>query len=1171
MLRLKRFPVIIFFWMMLIQSPAIAQIRFEENLGQWNTEILFKADIPNGRMYVMKDGLYFDLFTMPHHLDTLAGRDPEERRAFRLKFINSSPDVQISQDGCGSDYSNYYLGNNPAKWKSHVRNFTAISIRNLYPGIDFLLEGGDHLKTEYHIHPGANPNQIQLLVEGSASPVLIDSMLHFQNPLNTLMELKPFAYQVIGQNDTTQVSCSYQLKKNKIRYSVESFDKNATLVIDPYLVFSTYSGSLSDNWGFTACFDDASNAFSGGITSGAYFPYTSGAFDTSYNATSNWDIALIKYDSLGINRLWATYLGGDLSEMPHSMIADANDNLIVFGTTGSPNFPVPSTGYDPTFNGGTALNYLNIHFNEGIDMFLFKLSSDGTSMLGATFIGGSQNDGINYRDTYSPFDYVGNGALYYNYGDGARGEVIVDASGKIYIGSCTFSDNYPVSNSFQNASNGLQEGVLSCFSSNLTAMLWSSYLGGTGDEAIYSLDIDPSGAILFAGGSASPDLPVTDSVFTSSNLGGTADGFIGKIDPSGSSLLNLLRYGSVNYDQIYFVKTDASGSIYFTGQTCAPGATLIANASYNNPNSGQFIAKISSDFKTLDWSTVFGLGDGNPDIALTAFAVDLNDRIYLCGWGREGLLNSATSWANFQGIKDMDVTPGAFQTYSDGQDFYLMILSDDGNCLKYATFFGEYHYSGCTASGRDHVDGGTSRFDKRGYIYQSVCASCGGCDHFPVHPAGLAWSEQNNSSNCNNAVFKFELESAAYLPTRYLCNHQPVQLGPAAISSTATYTWKPASLVSNSSLPNPFTSGILTDTTLTLFILDGACLDSVFQRVIPENVSYLLPDSLSGCESDTFSLDAAPIEGSGDILWSLNPDFSQPFGLNQSQTSLSLTNSATVYFLADAGHCSYEDSIYLFINNLATGLEDTAHICLGDTIAVELIDYPNQELHYDWTPDSVIISGEGSTSASLLISSSQWVYIDVTNDNCFNRDSIWIDISYLSQFDDELIDNETDTIYETQQVQIQAQNLYQMQYFWQPAGSLSDSSAVNVMASPLLSTTYNLIVKDEFGCFQEDSIRIIVLDVLCDESHIYVPNGFSPNNDQKNDVLYVRTEMSNSIHFAIYSRLGEKVFETKDPSKGWDGTFHGKQLEPAVFVYYLQVSCWDGSVYESKGNITLIR
>ncbi len=1315
-----------------ILYPLRAQIHFTENTGQWDEAVLFRADIPGGRLYLESSALVFVLNEPIEHLPANGKSDSVFRsQHFRMQFIGVELDsMHVHGHRTIPGYSNFFIGNDPERWQSEVLSYEVVHFQHLYPGIDFYIFGGPVLKTEFHVESGADPSRIQYEIQGLVQPILRDGDLWIQSAINDLIESDPVAFQKQGK-DSLSVSCHFQLTGRIVSYQLGPFDKGHDLVIDPYLVFSTYSGSTADNWGFTASFDSEGNAFSGGIVAGDGYPVSAGAFDINFQSGGNWDIGIIKYDSIGQNRIWATYIGGSDCEMPHSLIADSEDNLLILGTTGSSDFPTLFNAYDGSFNGGTPVNYLNINFQNGTDIFVFKLSANGSSMLGGTYIGGSMNDGLNYRSSYAPFNYTGMGGLYYNYGDGARGEIMVDENNQVYVGSTSFSDNFPVSNAFQPLSNGMQEGVVFSLTANLSQLLWSSYIGGSDDDAVYSIDVDAQGNIFFAGGSSSSDLLVTDALFPSSQLGGTSDGFLGKIQAGGQNLLHLSTYGSTEYDQIYFVKVDDAGGIFITGQTEAPGNTLIYNAAYNQPNSGQFIAKILPDFSAFEWSTVFGLGDGDPDIALTAFAVDLFDKIYLSGWGRLGLTNTSSSWAGFQGIKDLEVTPGAYQTESDGQDFYLMILSDDGNCLKYATFFGEQHYASCGSSGRDHVDGGTSRFDKRGYIYQSVCSSCGGCQEFPTYPAGQVWSETNNSSNCNNALFKFEMESVPYLPDVHLCEGESAQVGPATADSSTVYSWSPATLVSNPTTPNPWLQNITSDTLLTLFLIKGPCVDSVLQRVyfheinhqinlsdttfqcdydsvwlqvtpspmvettwlswspvydsliafpdtqawlspdhpswfyvlsfdaycqaedsfyfdvplfsagleselnpcnldsiqlgpenlisgvnyswepahllsnaevanpwveidgqqefqlamenqscfdtlyqtlIPHYLSYLLPDSVHACDYDTLWVEATPIEGTAWVEWYGNAALSQLLASDTLAISQMPAQAQYYYFQAENSYCLVEDSVYINRIAVSVDLPEQLFLCAGDTLMVNFLDpFSSSDLQIHWIPESMILSGQGTIEPLVWIQTPGYLYLETSEAFCYAKDSIRIEFSDWSLSTQEMIEKPEDSLYRNQVIWIEPMLPPNLSVSWYPQDYLEMNDLSAIQISPQDHQWYFISGTDAWGCVRNDSIFIWVLEVLCDEDHVFVPSAFSPNGDKRNDVLFVRTAMSDDLYFAVYNRWGEKVFETTDSSIGWDGTFKGELQPPGVFVYHLISRCWDGTRFEKKGNVTLLR
>ena len=368
------------------------------------------------------------------------------------------------------------------------------------------------------------------------------------------------------------------------------------------MIFSTYSGSDIDNWGFTATYDNDNNVYSGGIAFGVGYPVTTGAYQTKFGGgvATNYtaygeDVAIIKYDPTGTKRLYATYLGGKGSEMPHSMIVNQFNELLIFGTTGSDNFPVSADAYSKTFKGGTEVTYdFSIDFKNGSDIFVSKLSADGTQLLASTYVGGSENDGLNFRPSDVYYMMEGNDSLFYNYGDDARGEIITDNLNNVYIGSCTFSSDFPVTcNSFQPQSGGLEEGVVFKLDYNLSNLVWSSYIGGSGDDAIYSIDVDKNYNLYVAGGTNSANFPTTSNALHKNYLGGTADAFVAHISEDGTKLLGSTFYGSTEYDQAYFVRTDKHNNPYLAGQTMAHGSDLIYHTKYNRPNSGQFIAKLS--------------------------------------------------------------------------------------------------------------------------------------------------------------------------------------------------------------------------------------------------------------------------------------------------------------------------------------------------------------------------------------------------------------------------------------------------------------------------------------------------------------------------------------------------------------------------------------------------
>lgn len=772
----KRYTIIILAAFMLLANNAIlahnhrdtlgtgSRIHFVQNLGQWNSNVLFSSQMRNSALFVEQQ-----CFTI-----VVRGEAPKEApfhhsrghklHAYRINFAGSSPNATISGDGIGTSFDNYYIGNNPEKWKSHVPNYSNVTYSNIYPNINLHVYSAEHaLKYDFEVLPGANPNDIALHYNGDVKLRIVHEDLIVNTSVGEILEVKPYVYQEIDGHQK-EILSGFRLQHDTIHFEIGDYDTTKPLIIDPTLYFSTYTGSQADNWGTTAAYDSYKNTYTAGLVFGIGYPTSLGAYDDSYNG--NADIGIFKFDETGTQRIYATYIGGSQADMPHSMYVNSFDELIIFGTTGSEDFPTSENAFQRTFKGGPELAYLcfynseyyrDIYYPNGSDIFVSRLSADGSQLQASTFVGGTNNDGLNYRTHYnnSPASIMqGNDSLYYNYGDGARGELITDDLNNIYVGSTTFSIDFPVTaNALQYNQGGQQDGVVFKLDYNMQNLLWSTYLGGNGDDAVYAIDTDNEYNLLVCGGTNSTDMHTTNDAFQTSYGGGSADGFIAKIAYNGDQIMAFTYFGSDAYDQCYFVRSGKHNDVFIYGQTRASGNTMIYNANYSTPNSGMLLARFSPNLDTRIWSTVFGTPNGSPNLSPSAFTADICNRVYAAGWGRDFVGYNNVQW-NTAGTWNMATTANAYQPTTDGQDFYLLCLNDDASALNYATFFGELHNND-SDGGTDHVDGGTSRFDRLATLYQSVCASCGSHDEFPTTPG--AWSNSNPSNNCNNALFRFNV------------------------------------------------------------------------------------------------------------------------------------------------------------------------------------------------------------------------------------------------------------------------------------------------------------------------------------------------------------------------------------------------------------------------------
>jgi gliding motility-associated-like protein len=401
----------------------------------------------------------------------------------------------------------------------------------------------------------------------------------------------------------------------------------------------------------------------------------------------------------------------------------SNNELIVFGVTSSPDFPITQGAAISTFSGGPQITPNGHIFSNGSDLFITRFNAQGSALIGSTYFNSpNQSSSVN----------EGLSGINLNYGDAFRGEVNLTNNGDIIVAS--------------SVSNATEDALLVRLSPNLNQIRWFSTLQGNNADAAYAVRVDANDKIFITGGTRSNNLPTTPGVVQGNLLGGL-DGFIARY--SGSGILEACTYlGTPSNDQAFCLDIDKFGSVYIFGQS--RGSWPVVNAGWSTPAGSQFIHKLSPDLKTTLMSTKFGNGN-QINIVPTALEVDDCLNILLSGWG-----GTANDRFGYQGGSTfgLPITANAIKSQTDGSDFYFLVLTKNASALNYATFFG--------GSSSEHVDGGTSRFSKDGTIYQAVCTGCFSGSFPPtpgvVGPINLA--NTPNTAKCNLGVIKFDFETS---------------------------------------------------------------------------------------------------------------------------------------------------------------------------------------------------------------------------------------------------------------------------------------------------------------------------------------------------------------------------------------------------------------------------
>ena len=1191
-----------------LQIAAQSTFEFTENKGQWDNQIKFKGALSTGDFFLQKKG-FTVLLHHPQDLGDLIGhrhgnetesqnkgaRDESKvtrpantsnhdskvlrSHSYRVEFLGANENAQIIPDKEQSYYENYFIGNDPGKWVSRARVFQALLYKNIYPNIDvrYYSENGQ-LKYDLIVHPGGDVNKIALQYTGADRLSIRNKDLIIKTSVGEVKEMYPYSFQFDNVKGRKEVECNYQLSGNTVKFDVRNYSKDATLVIDPILIFSSFTGSSVNQFGFTATPAPDGSFYSGGTVFGPGFPTTPGAYQSSFRGgtgQSAVDIGIMKFNATGTQRVYATYLGGTGNDYPHSLFSDPQGNLVVMGRSYS------ETTYPGTVEGtgGDA------------DIVVTKFVANGTAIIGSLRVGGGGIDGVNIEDQQKTGNHDDN-SLLRNYGDDSRSEVILDGANNIYVAAQTFSKDFPMrGNGFDKTPGTLQDGVVLKINPSCTGLIWSTYVGGTGNDGAFVLALNPSNGNLYvAGATESADLSGDKSSTIQSSYSGSIDGFVTILTNDGSTQLKTTFLGTSSIDIVYGIQFDKLGFPYVMGTT--RGAwTVTSNVAFINPNSKQFVAKLRPDLSAYIYSTVFGNGSAQPNISPVAFLVDRCENVYISGWGGNGQgTTNLTSKYDIASLGGLPTTTDAIKNVTDDMDFYFIVIQKNASALLYGSFFGQD--GGIT----EHVDGGTSRYDQQGVIYQAMCANCSGGATFPTTP-GVVGPKNGSSTGCNLAAVKiaFNFAGVAAGPKAYF-NGVPDSTGcvPFAVTfrdtvrNAKSYEWNfgdGSPDVATTNFETNHTFNALGNFRVRLIAIDSNTCnvrDTAYINIrvradkatIDFNAVKLPPCQALAYRFDNLSVAPAakPFTGAS-FTWSFGDG-----------TRITAGNGPVNHTYASPG--TYKVRLILTDTNYCNG---------PDSIERELRIAPLVDAQFETPPAGCAPYNAQFNNTSLAGQQFFWDFGDGTTSTAVNPNHTYVNVgTYTIRMI--AIDSGTCNIIDSIQKTITVSSKPTADFSHAPVPveenrptiftNLSiagvrykwlfgdgDSAIKTTMDTVLhqynATGTYQacLIVFNQYGC--TDTIckpvdaRIIPL--------LDVPNAFTPGRFGKNSIVRVEGFGIARMRWTIYNRWGQKVFESQDSRIGWDGMYKG-QLQPMdVYAYTLDVEFSDGTKTRRTGDITLIR
>jgi len=666
-------------------------LTFEQNQGQTDARVKFLARGSGYTVFLTGDETATLRFVRPS--DDRAGSHLGSRRSstgarpaknqdatIELSLLGANQHASIEGADLQPGRSNYFIGNDPARWQRNVPHYARVKYRDVYPGVDLVYYGNQgRLESDYILAPGADPSRIGLEIKG-AGAVKLDSegALVLRTAAGDVVLHKPFAYQETSEGRREVAANFVQHGPHLVGFHVAPYDTRQPLIIDPAVFYSTYLGGTGKDVANAIAVDAAGHAYVTGLTLSTNFPTKgplSGQGTFLATAVNSQETFIAKLDTNGSGAgslIYSTYLGGTGSagfDQGAGIAVNANGEAFVVGTTGASDFP--TNGVVNPFQSGLP--------NTSGVAFLTQLDAAGSGLLYSTYLGGNGKD---------------NGL-----------GIALDPTGIAYVTGVTTSTNFPVSvnpTPFQ-SSNGVSSTIGTAFITKIdttkpgnSGLIYSTYLGGSGGEQANAITVDSSGNAYVTGETQSTDFPklTSPAPFQAALAASSAiNAFVAQIDttvsgPTGlvySTYLGGTGSTSGGGDQGNGIALDSSKRVYVVGTTGSnnfPVSATALQATSNNQGTGllhrqAFVAcfdTTKSGANSLVYSTYLG-GSGSLGEEGLGIAVDSLQQAYVSGF---------TTSNDFPGIAS-----GAPQSTRQGQNAFIAILNKTGTApLAFSTFWG---------------------------------------------------------------------------------------------------------------------------------------------------------------------------------------------------------------------------------------------------------------------------------------------------------------------------------------------------------------------------------------------------------------------------------------------------------------------------------------------------
>jgi len=614
-------------------------LSFEVNRGQTDARVRF---LSRGSGYTL-------FLTGTEAVLRLEDAGPDA--LLRMKVLGAAPRPEWSGEGELPGRSHYLRGRDRAAWRTGIPSYARARFRSVYRGVDLVYHGTQgELEYDFELEPGADPSRIRMQMEG-ADTARIDTAGDLVLSLDgrELRHRRPAAYQYSGCC-RQEVRCDYVLNRGLnaptpqhpntptlVSFRLGAYDRTRPLVIDPLLAYSTYFGGSGNDTGLDIEVDSLGGIYVAGSTVSSDFPMQNPLQSTPGGGSVRGDAFIAKLTPSGDGLEYATYLGGSGSDAALSLDLDVAGNAYVTGRTDSTDFPIVSP-IQSVNRGGDS------------DAFVLKLNRTGSMIFYSTYLGGRGTDfgagiavdpegsayvtGFTTSDNFpvanalqplpggptvsgeafvTRINPAGSSLVYSTYLGGsdvdAGQSIDVDEDGGVFVTGFTASNSFPLTPGVVDSSRGSAPGTVEAFVTRInpfgTGLVYSTFLGGSGNDFGYGIAVDEDGNACVTGETASSDFPVAGPLQATFG-GGARDAFVAKVTPDGASFVYSTYLGGAGSDLGRAIAADSSGNAYVTGGTFSTNFPL---ANPLRPHAGSFdafITKINSPGTQLRFSTCLG-------------------------------------------------------------------------------------------------------------------------------------------------------------------------------------------------------------------------------------------------------------------------------------------------------------------------------------------------------------------------------------------------------------------------------------------------------------------------------------------------------------------------------------------------------------------------------------